>query len=102
GLGSMAERQVVQMPVEIFLQLPSARIALAEVWFQAVADDRLDCRRHRLVPAANSRWRLTPLLDHALQNLRQRAAMALEWMPSREQLVEDHAERIDIARIVQP
>ncbi len=99
--GGMAERQIFEMPIQVFLQLPGILITPIRIRLQAVTDNGLDRGRDRFVPAAYGRGRSQAVMNHFFQDLLDRPNLGRERLAAREHLEQDHAERIDVAAEIQ-
>ena len=60
----VSQRQVFQLPVDVFLQRPGGRVPPVGVRLQTLADDRLRGRRHGRVERPQPRRRLAAVGEH--------------------------------------
>ena len=95
--GCILERQIGTVQVQVFAELMGRLVSPGRVRLQAMADDRFDCRRNGPVPAAQSRRRLPALLEHPRQDLSQTAARHWKGIAARQHLVQNDAQRIEVA-----
>src|SRR3954451_2003426 len=93
----MPQRTIGQLPLQVLVELAGGLIAIARDRLEAMADDGLDGRGDGLVPGSEPRRGPEPCLDHAAERRAGRAFGAREQPPRRRQLVEDDAERVDVA-----
>src|SRR5437867_2267270 len=85
------------LTLQVFMQLPSGLIATARIRFEAATYDGFERRRHGGIQRSQRRRRQTAFFESAFEKQIGRRMSMLEWVPPREQLEQDDAERVEIA-----
>src|SRR5216683_6828999 len=90
-----SQRAIFQLPFQVFLKVPSRLISILGIRLEATADDRFDRRRDVLAPDGG--WGLRAVANHTRQHLLPGSLVRRERGFAREQLIENQAERVDVA-----